>query len=129
MENNDFQRIKRVMQVKEIPSFAEFSRLIGLSTPQNFTDLKRGKYKITRNFAAKIHDIYPDISVAWLLTGEGGMFVGDKSQFNMQDNVNVGGDNIVNSDLRLVRIVESQQETIREQAATINKLTSLLTTK
>ena len=135
MENNDFQRIKRVMQVKEIPSFAAFSRQIGLPTPQNFTDLKRGKYKIARNFAQKIHDIYPDISIAWLMTGEGGMYIGhpEDNHGDIHHN-NVGGDLFGNGaskqvQTNLTAIIESQQATIRDQAETIKRLTTLLTSK
>ena len=122
MENNDFQRIKRVMQVKEIPSFAAFSRQIGLPTPQNFTDLKRGKYKITRNFASKIHDVYPDISIAWLMTGEGSMLAGSANHHNAvaSDHSTATVTHAENGDL--TSIVASQQATIAKQADTIATL-------
>lgn len=128
MKNIDFQRIETVMRVKQIPSYAEFSRLLGLKTPQNFTDLKRGKYKITRSFASKIHDIYPDISIAWLITGEGGMYVtsGDDNHGDIHHN-NVGGDllgNGANKDKssELTEIIASQQRTIERLTKVIEKL-------
>lgn len=129
MENNDFQRIKRVMQVKEIPSFAAFSRQIGLPTPQNFTDLKRGKYKITRNFASKIHDVYPDISIAWLMTGEGGMYVGGNDNHGDIHHNNVGGDLLGNGAQKesipdAAAVIASQQQTIERLSKIIEILTS-----
>ena len=130
MENADYERLRRVMQIKQIPSFAEFSRLLGLPTPQNFTDLKRGKYKITRKFASKIHDIFPDISVAWLMTGEGGMIVGDVSNNRGIVAQNVGDIGTFNAESNsFAAIIESQQATIRDQAETIKQLTLLLAKK
>lgn len=130
MENADYQRILRVMQIKQIPSFAQFSRLIGLSTPQNFTDLKRGKYKITRNFASKIHDVFPDISTAWLMTGEGGMYiVGCEDNHGDIHHNNVGGDLLGNGASKvespdIASVIISQQQTIERLTKIIETLTS-----
>lgn len=129
MENADYQRILKVMQVKQIPSFAQFSRLIGLPTPQNFTDLKRGKYKITRNFASKIHDVYPDISTAWLMTGEGGMYVGGSDNHGDIHHNNVSGDLLGNGASKreapdIASVIISQQQTIERLTKIIETLTS-----
>lgn len=133
MKNTDFERIERIMQIKQIPTFAEFSRQIGLKNPQNFTDLKRGKYKITRNFATKIHEIYPDLSTLWILSGEGPMYVGNVEQHNVNGDNLAGGSSKETApcgmDERLAALLESQQATIREQAQTIKELTILLTHK
>lgn len=128
MENADYQRILRFMQIKQIPSFAQFSRLIGLSTPQNFTDLKRGKYKITRNFASKIHDVFPDISTAWLMTGEGGMYIDNHGDIHHNK---VGGDLLGNGATKneqpdLTAVIVSQQRSIERLIEQNARLTEML---
>ncbi len=132
MKNADFQRLEKVMQCKQIASYAEFSRLIGAKTPQIFTAIKSGKNKISRTLAVSIHDVYPDISIAWLMTGEGGMYIGrpEDNHGDIHHN-NVGGDLLGNgaskqSQTDLTSIIESQQATIRDQAETIKRLTTML---
>ncbi len=132
MKNADFQRLEKVMQCKQIASYAEFSRLIGAKTPQIFTAIKSGKNKISRTLAVSIHDVYPDISIAWLMTGEGGMYIGrpEDNHGDIHHN-NVGGDLLGNgaskqSQTDRTSIIESQQATIRDQAETIKRLTTML---
>lgn len=128
MKNADFQRLEKVMQYKQIASYAEFSRLLNLKTPQIFTAIKSGKNKISRSLAVSIHDIYPDISTAWLLTGEGGMYItaGEDNHGDIHHN-NVGGDllgNGANKDnsSELTEIIASQQRTIERLTKIIEKL-------
>lgn len=116
MYNTDFQRLKRVAEYKKIDTFAEFSRLIGCKNQQIFTDIKRGKHKISSSFAQKIHDIYPDISMAWLLTGEGAMLTSSIEQHN------VNGDNIGQQNNGAPQ-ADKQRDIIASQQRTIEKLT------
>lgn len=130
MKNADFQRLEKVMQCKQIPSFAEFSRLIGAKTPQIFTAIKSGKNKISRALAVSIHDVFPDISVSWLLTGEGGMYIDNHG--DIHDN-KVGGDLLGNGAIKndpaeiadLTTIIMSQQRSIErliEQNALLTEM-------
>lgn len=103
-------------------SNTEFASRINKST-HYASALCRGASNPGKNMLEEILAAFPDVSRGWLYF----VLVGDNSRVNMQQNVSVNGDNIVNSDnARLTAIVESQQVTIREQAETINKLTSLL---
>lgn len=56
-------------------SVNSFAREIGLSRAENLYQIKRGKYGISRDLAEMISLRYPNISKAWILTGEGSMFV------------------------------------------------------
>lgn len=131
-QNTDFQRLERVKNFYHLLNYAEFSRQIGLKNQQIFTDIKHGKHKISAAFAQKIAERYPDISTAWLLTGQGTMIVDNSG--DMVANT-AGGDILGNGayksgeDSRLVDVIASQQTTIREQAETIKQLTLLLTKK
>lgn len=50
-----------------------FARHIGLSRPDIFYHIKSGKGNLSQNLARRIVDRFPEISIAWLLTGEGEM--------------------------------------------------------
>ena len=129
MENTDFQRIKKIMEIKQIPTFAEFARILNLPNQQYFTDIKRQKHKITTNFARKITSVYNDISTLWVLTGEGGIFVDNRGNFEGNtaggDILGNGASKTVDSE-RLLAVVESQQDTIRQQSQQISVLISMI---
>ena len=44
-----------------------------IGTPQTLYDVKNGKHGISREVAKRIHARWPEISMAWLLAGEGPM--------------------------------------------------------
>ena len=50
-----------------------FARHIGLSRPDIFYYIKAGKGSLSQNLARRIVDKFPEVSIAWLLTGEGEM--------------------------------------------------------
>lgn len=54
-------------------SINAFALSVGLKRAENLYQIKRGKNDISRDLAYKIHTRYPDVSVSWLLTGEGEM--------------------------------------------------------
>lgn len=51
---------------------------IGLPRGENLYQIKKGNNGISRNLAYKIVTKFPEVSLAWLLTGEGQMFVDEK---------------------------------------------------
>lgn len=55
-----------------------FALYIGLPRGENLYQIKKGNNGISRNLADKIVAKFPEISLAWLLTGEGRMFVEGK---------------------------------------------------
>lgn len=128
MKNADFQRLEKVMQCKQIASFAEFSRLIGAKTPQIFTAIKSGKNKISRTLAVSIHDVFPDISASWLLTGEGGMYIDNRGDIHHNK---VGGDLLGNGATKneqsdLTAVIVSQQRSIERLIEQNARLTEML---
>lgn len=115
MQYTEFQRIEKVKNFHKIKSFADFSRILGLKNQQIFTDIKSGKHGISPRLASKIHEIYPDISTLWLITGEGAMLVdcgGD-----IRDN-NVGGDLLGNGATKM-----SDGEDIKTLVDAVSRLT------
>ena len=55
-----------------------FALYIGLPRGENLYQIKKGNNGISRNLAYKIVTKFPEVSLAWLLTGEGQMFVDEK---------------------------------------------------
>ncbi len=56
-----------------------FAHHIGLPCGENLYQIKRGNNGISRDVAERVVAKFPDISKAWLLTGEGNMFASDSS--------------------------------------------------
>ncbi len=52
-----------------------FGRYIGLARSENLYQIKAGKNGISQNLARRIVEKFPELSVGWLLTGEGDMFI------------------------------------------------------
>lgn len=73
---NNWQRIEQVIKWSGIASVSAFAREIGLNRGENLYQIKRGNNGISRDLAESIAAKYPQISKAWLLTGEGEMLPG-----------------------------------------------------
>ena len=56
-----------------------FAHYIGLPCGENLYQIKRGNNGISRDVAERIVNKFPDISKAWLLTGEGNMFANEST--------------------------------------------------
>ncbi len=70
---DNWQRIERVVKWTGL-SVNSFAHAVGLSRGENLYQIKRGNNGISRELASMIATKYPQISRAWLLTGEGDMF-------------------------------------------------------
>jgi phage repressor protein C with HTH and peptisase S24 domain len=70
---NEIERIQNVIDYTGL-SARKLAGYIGLSSPQIFYDIKKGKCGISKDLANKIHEKYLNISRSWLLTGDGQMF-------------------------------------------------------
>lgn len=101
MQYTDYQRLEKVKNFHKIKNYADFYRILGLKNQQTFTDIKSGKRKISRALAARIHEIYPDISTIWLLTGEGSMLVDESCSGDIHTR-DVGGDFLGNGATKVV---------------------------
>jgi hypothetical protein len=71
---DNWQRIERVVKWSGL-SVNSFARAIGLSRSENLYQIKRGNNGISRELASMIATKYPSVSRAWLLAGEGDMFL------------------------------------------------------
>lgn len=71
---NNWQRIERVVRWTGL-SVNSFAISVGLSRGENLYQIKRGNNGVSRELASIIATKYPQISRAWLLTGEGDMFI------------------------------------------------------
>lgn len=76
MQDN-WQRIEQIIKWTGLPSVSAFAREIGLNRSENLYQIKRGNNGISKDLAESINTRFPEISKAWLLTGEGGMIKGD----------------------------------------------------
>lgn len=112
---------------------ANFARIIG-ANPTYVNDVKKGKTKrISDKIADKIIEQWPELSKVWLLTGEEPM-LRTETQHNEQQNVSIGGDNIVNGSskttseglLAVMELVMSQQKTIQDLTEQNKMLTRMI---
>ena len=70
----DWQRLEQVIKMVGLSTNA-FALAIGLGRSETIYQIKRGQHGISKALAQRIVQKYPDINIAWLLTGEGEMTV------------------------------------------------------
>ena len=75
MANGNFcwERLDSVIRWSNMTINA-FGRHIGLARSENLYQIKSGKNGISQNLARRIVDKFPEVSLGWLLSGEGEMF-------------------------------------------------------
>ncbi len=79
---DNWQRIEAVIRWANM-TVNYFALHIGLPRGENLYQIKKGNNGISRNLADKIVQRFPEVSLSWLLTGEGKMFA-DKSHVGGQ---------------------------------------------
>lgn len=84
MTNNmeSWQRLEAVIKWADM-STNFFARHIGLSRPDIFYNIKSGKGVLSNNLARRIVDKFPEISIGWLLSGEGEMLGSPANDFRI----------------------------------------------
>lgn len=65
---SDIERIQIMADMSGL-SLNAFARSLGYKTAQIFYDIKKGKHRISRELANKIHEKYLEYDLAWILTG------------------------------------------------------------
>ena len=131
----DYERITALLKEFNLTA-NKLSKLLGLSSPQIFYDIKRGKCGISKELSNKIQEKFSNINRAWLLYGEGDML---KEMINIEaDNgsaATVVGDATVNNSnnknnsvnaelLELLKKSSSQIDELLHQNAELIKLIS-----
>ncbi len=81
MKLDDWQRIEKIVSWAGL-SVNAFALNIGLGRSENLYRIRRGDNGISKELARAIAARYPEINPAWILTGEGDMFVGGSSERN-----------------------------------------------
>lgn len=84
----DFERIKELARALSYASMKQMAEAAGIS-PQNLYDIKAGKCKLSKDVALSLQKLNQDISLSWLLSGEGEML--KSSQTAIKDYSNNGG--------------------------------------
>lgn len=77
--NGNWERIYAIISRAQMTT-NYFARYIGLPYGENLYQIKRGNNGISRDVAERIVSKFPEISKAWILTGEGSMYVDEKSR-------------------------------------------------
>lgn len=70
--NQNWMRLERVIQWANM-SVNSFGKQIGLTRSESLYQIKAGRFGISHNLAKRITDRFPEISLGWLLSGEGQM--------------------------------------------------------
>ena len=73
-KNENWVRLESVIRWANMTT-NYFGRYIGLARSENLYQIKAGKNGISQNLARRIVEKFPELSVGWLLTGEGDMFI------------------------------------------------------
>ena len=71
--NTNWQRLASVIRWSGM-TINRFAHHIGLSRAENLYQIKAGKNGISRALATRIVEHFPEVSLGWLLSGEGDMF-------------------------------------------------------
>ena len=79
MQLDDWQRIEKIVRWTGL-SVNSFALNIGLNRGENLYRIKRGDNGISKELAELIAAKYPEISRAWIITGEGEMFIGNTAE-------------------------------------------------
>ncbi len=71
--NEFWARLQAVIDHSGIPSINAFALHIGLRRGENLYQIKKGNNAISLRLAERVCRHYPEISLGWLLSGEGKM--------------------------------------------------------
>lgn len=117
----DYQRLEKVIKILEIPTFKEFAAKIDVSA-QTFYDIKQGKHGISKKLAEQINKCFPEIPVAWLLTGEGDIIVGDRN-ITGNNNTTSNSDDVL---LKAIEAIAEQQKITAKSQEQIDRLLGII---
>ena len=76
---DNWQRLEKVVRFTGL-SINSFALHIGLKRSENLYQIKKGKHGISKALAKTITDSYPQISLSWLLTGQGNMLKSEEEE-------------------------------------------------
>ncbi len=103
----DWQRLESVIEWANMTT-NYFARYIGLSRGENLYQIKRGNNGISRKIAQLIVDKFPEISMLWLLTGDGQMLMGAENASGSIPFFNVG----VEESIRMLSTLDAESQLV-----------------
>lgn len=117
---------ERIIALKNFlaKSYRQIAADVGLATVQTLYDIKNGKHGISKEVAEKIQATYLNISLVWLLTGEGSMLVEDNSTHVEQNDGNtsiVGSHNVNSNNVNSSRTIDKAITEITEMRKLVQK--------
>ncbi len=77
--NNSWQRLESVISWADM-TINGFGRHIGLNRSEALYQIKAGQHGVSKALARRIVEKFPDVSIGWLLTGEGEMLLAKSPQ-------------------------------------------------
>lgn len=80
--NLQWQRLEEVINRTNM-SVNSFGKHIGLIRSESLYQIKAGRFGISHNLAKRIVEKFPEISLGWLLSGEGEMLNGGKQPLSI----------------------------------------------
>lgn len=87
--NKNWERIESVVRWSGM-TVNRFAIHIGLSRSENLYQIKNGNNGISQKLAQRIVEVFPEISIGWLMTGEGFMLKEKNAGFAIPCYVGVG---------------------------------------
>lgn len=124
------QRIKHLINVlkekKMIRNQQDFVERIG-SDKSTISQVTNGKQSIPNNLFDKIKKAFPIVSMEWLNTGTGDIFIPSITQHNKNgDNIN-GQTVTINAETeKLLEVINSCHEMLKKKDEQINKLLTII---
>ena len=77
---NFFGRLERICEVKKLRGIAELAEKLGYSSAEKLNRLNRiGKANPSYNILVDLTNLFADVNVRWLLTGEGDVLSKERS--------------------------------------------------
>lgn len=97
---------ERIIELKKYTglSFRALAEEIGLKSVQTIYDIKNGKHGISKDVAERIHAKYLNLSMSWLLTGEGSMFESTLEPESLNTEIDVDLEEQVSQEFPLIPV-------------------------
>lgn len=86
MEANFATRLKLFMDHINVPS-SQFADLCKIPRPSFSQLLSNRNQKVSDVLVRKIHSVYPELSIMWLMFGEGSMLTSESKKANSEEHV------------------------------------------
>lgn len=116
------ERISFILEHEHL-SAAAFAKRIGAKTTQSIYDILSGKTKsLSQDMLNKIVSCFPGYSSAWLLAGEGSMFIGNIQRNENGDNFQGDGITINKTNEGFISLLQKKDEQIDRLLTIIEKM-------